>query len=1035
MRVLSPFSRGTFRSVCCWGAVCVLVGLGAGMAAGQSCTTTVTGKVYSPLGPAKGDPIPNILVYIPQTAVLPFAASVGAGVTGGCSAQANLVSGNPLVNATTDAAGNFTLVTTGLTTGTYNLVIQAGKWRRQYPNTAITACATNNIDTQYGGGLTMPSTTATTDGTIADLPHIAVVTGEADSIECIFHQIGIADSEVTDPSGTGSINLFRGASDGGEYANTSTSAPTEVSLVGSPATLANYDVVIFGCQGTTSSAATSANQQNMVNYANAGGRIFATHYAYNWLDTISPFSSSAVWNVSHEVQLTGTFGATIDQSYAEGVILAQWLQNIGASNNGVQGQIALQSIRIDTSAVNNPPAQNWVRLNSGQSSLYTGTPSMQFTFNTPVGSTGVPTLAVNYTNTTTLFEPGDTADSVVVNVTNSSSADATNTLVLTIAMPGSLTATSAVDTVAGTSGWTCAISGGGATVTCSRTTPLAAGASDSVALTFSIAGNATVGQSTITSSLAGGNISSTGQCGRVLYNDYHVETNGSGKYPEAACLTALTPQERFLEFSLYNLSNFVAPVDTDVILIEGTPVITWATPAAMPYGVALGGTQLDATASYAGTALAGTFAYSPAAGTVLPLGTSTLGVTFTPTDTTDYTTATGQTTVQVVADTTTVTLTSGTNPSYLGQSVTFSAAVGTNGAVAAGQTVNFFDGLTQIGTSTTNAQGVATYTLSGLIVGNHTMTACVVGSADFNASCSAPLIQLVTLIPTPPLTTSSVLTSNANPSFVGQTVTFTVGVATTGAFTTIPTGTVTFYDGATSTTSGKLLGTGTLGANGFATFSTSTLALGTHSITAVYGGTSTLATSTSNAVLQVVLVSLPTAGSGFLLTVNPINVSLAVGTSQVVNVQVLSLNNFQQTVTLSCTGNFPGNGCVLGKTLMPVGGGTTTLTLTAVAPAACGSSTGYFSARSEVGGRLPLLALGGLGLGMLFARRRRRLRRLMQGLTLVLGLCVLPMMTGCGGKCTDLGTQPGAYTLTVTAVSGGTSPTTQTQEIVVNVHL
>ncbi len=72
---------------------------------------------------------------------------------------------------------------------------------------------------------------------------------------------------------------------------------------------------------------------------------------------------------------------------------------------------------------------------------------------------------------------------------------------------------------------------------------------------------------------------------------------------------------------------------------------------------------------------------------------------------------------------------------------------------------------------------------------------------------------------------------------------------------------------------------------------------------------------------------------------------------------------------------------------------------------------------------------------MLWARRRRRLRQLLQGLTLALAFCVLPLISGCGGKCTDLGTQPGSYTLTITAVSNGANPITTVQQVVVNVHL
>jgi len=65
-------------------------------------------------------------------------------------------------------------------------------------------------------------------------------------------------------------------------------------------------------------------------------------------------------------------------------------------------------------------------------------------------------------------------------------------------------------------------------------------------------------------------------------------------------------------------------------------VVTWATPAAITYGTALSGTQLNATAS-----VAGSFSYSPASGAVLNAGSQTLSVTFTPTDAVNYAGATG----------------------------------------------------------------------------------------------------------------------------------------------------------------------------------------------------------------------------------------------------------------------------------------------------------------------------------------------------------------------------------------------------------
>jgi hypothetical protein len=76
-----------------------------------------------------------------------------------------------------------------------------------------------------------------------------------------------------------------------------------------------------------------------------------------------------------------------------------------------------------------------------------------------------------------------------------------------------------------------------------------------------------------------------------------------------------------------------------------TPTIAWATPAPIAAGTALSSSQLDATAN-----VAGTFAYSPAAGTVMnTAGTQTLSVTFTPSDTHDYNTATASVTLTVNA--------------------------------------------------------------------------------------------------------------------------------------------------------------------------------------------------------------------------------------------------------------------------------------------------------------------------------------------------------------------------------------------------
>ena len=80
-------------------------------------------------------------------------------------------------------------------------------------------------------------------------------------------------------------------------------------------------------------------------------------------------------------------------------------------------------------------------------------------------------------------------------------------------------------------------------------------------------------------------------------------------------------------------------------ITKTTPTITWATPASVPAGTVLSATQLDATAS-----VAGSFVYTPAMGTALTtVGSNTLSVTFTPTDTTDYNSASDSVTITVTA--------------------------------------------------------------------------------------------------------------------------------------------------------------------------------------------------------------------------------------------------------------------------------------------------------------------------------------------------------------------------------------------------
>jgi hypothetical protein len=85
-----------------------------------------------------------------------------------------------------------------------------------------------------------------------------------------------------------------------------------------------------------------------------------------------------------------------------------------------------------------------------------------------------------------------------------------------------------------------------------------------------------------------------------------------------------------------------ARANNTLVVNKVAPKITWPAPAAISAGTPLSATLLNATASTPGT-----FQYSLAAGTIPAAGTVTLSVTFTPTDTGDFTTATATNTLVV----------------------------------------------------------------------------------------------------------------------------------------------------------------------------------------------------------------------------------------------------------------------------------------------------------------------------------------------------------------------------------------------------
>jgi sugar lactone lactonase YvrE len=204
--------------------------------------------------------------------------------------------------------------------------------------------------------------------------------------------------------------------------------------------------------------------------------------------------------------------------------------------------------------------------------------------------------------------------------------------------------------------------------------------------------------------------------------------------------------------------------------------IIWPAPAAITYGTTLSATQLNATGN-----VAGSYVYSPAAGSVLKAGADTLKVMFTPTLSQDYTTVTASVVIQVNQAIPTI---NWPTPAAIAYGTPLSA--------------------TQLD-ATANIPGSFVYSVAAgkvLNPGSHplSVTFTPTDHTDYTKG-TATVTLLVTKVDT-----STTITSNLpNPSTTGKAVSvhFTVAPATTY---TPPTGNVTISASTGESCTGKLYG-------------------------------------------------------------------------------------------------------------------------------------------------------------------------------------------------------------------------------------
>jgi hypothetical protein len=329
---------------------------------------SISGTVTTP---GETDPLYNAVVYVAKGTVDPIGSGASCDRCGGLSAA-------KAVTATlTRPDGTFKL--TGVPSGTVPLVIQLGKWRRVV-NVNVSGCS----DTSVPADLTrLPRNQSE-----GNIPLTALSTGDADSLECVLRKMGIDDGEFTVSSGGGRIHVYHST---GAYSADGT-APDQTALWSDLTHLEKYDVVLLPCENRPNTAGKDPGYANLVQYANAGGRAFVTHYNYTWIRSpTTRFPATANWTDE-----TKYFGlgydfpvvADVNLSFQKGRDFAQWLENVGASTE--YGTVELNHVVHNSDSALPDVAQPWLtsvaepRQYKPDGSKVTQQFLHHYTFNTPV---------------------------------------------------------------------------------------------------------------------------------------------------------------------------------------------------------------------------------------------------------------------------------------------------------------------------------------------------------------------------------------------------------------------------------------------------------------------------------------------------------------------------------------------------------------------------------------------------------------------------------------------------------------------------
>jgi hypothetical protein len=293
--------------------------------------TTVRGTVVTG-APTNPDPVPGAMVLVPNVAPGGKLPPVTAGPS--CMQCGWVLQDDQVVaSALTGPDGNFVLFDVPAGPG-IPLVVQLGDWR--YETTIDVVPCTNNVLPL--GKARLPRVQSE-----GNIPLTAISTGNVDALECTLRKMGIADSEFSNPNGSGRIHFYR--NNGAVY---DMATPNQAALVDTAA-WDRYDQILFACEGSQT-AETATALQNFVDYTSRGGRVLATHFSYTWLYQNGGFAQAGAWQ-PNQLSPPSPLISNIDTTTRTGGDFATWLGLTGALYNPVPPQVAINDPRHNLNAV------------------------------------------------------------------------------------------------------------------------------------------------------------------------------------------------------------------------------------------------------------------------------------------------------------------------------------------------------------------------------------------------------------------------------------------------------------------------------------------------------------------------------------------------------------------------------------------------------------------------------------------------------------------------------------------------------------